>query len=121
MVGFVRGSISRVTTSYPSSRSRLATDPVPENKSKALPFLRNLIFSVCPTGLSAIFKERTKSGGVTGLKVTGGEKGGNEVDELKGFAVVLGSGMILSTPRIFQNNRSKCTLRGIFSGEYHSP
>ena len=91
MVGLVRGSMSKVITSYPSSRSRLATDPVPENKSKALPFLETLRLAVCPTGLSAIFKELTKSGEVTGLKVTGGEKEKDEVDEVRGIAVVYGA------------------------------
>jgi hypothetical protein len=37
MHGLNRGLISRVRTSYPRSLSLFATDPVPENKSKALP------------------------------------------------------------------------------------
>ena len=37
MVGLVRGSISRDVTSYPRSLSLVPTDPVPENKSRALP------------------------------------------------------------------------------------
>ena len=86
MVGLVRGSISKVITSYPSSRSRLATDPVPENKSKALPLLWTLRLAVCPTGLSAFTGKRSKTGGVTGSDIPG-KTGQKREDEDVGVGV----------------------------------
>ena len=60
-------------------------------KYKALPLLGTLRLAVCPTGLSAISNGWSMTGGVTGLKVTGGEKEKDEVDEVRGIAVVYGA------------------------------
>ena len=93
MVGLVLGSISKVTTSYPSSRSRLETDPVPENKSKALSFLRTLFLAVCPTGLSAILGEFAELGGVTGEEFWTEKEKGKRDDEVEVDAVACRGGV----------------------------
>ena len=43
MVGDIFGSRSKVTTSYPRSSDLLATEPVPENRSRARNPLRTLL------------------------------------------------------------------------------